>query len=172
TLTAPGPGGADHTTGAARVFDYPLHRVGAIEPSKPKDHARTVAILGAAGQLGTDLVRAWGREHPSDRVVGLAHGDVEVGDPESVRQGLLAIGPQLVVNATAYNLVDAAETDPVTAFGVNATGPRNLALAARDLDAVIVHVSTDYVFSGEQRLAYVETDPVDPLNVYGVSKAA
>src|SRR5207249_8714119 len=85
TLTAPGPGGADHTTGAARVFDYPLHRVGAIEPSKPKDHARTVAILGAAGQLGTDLVRAWGREHPSDRVVGLAHGDVEVGDPESVR---------------------------------------------------------------------------------------
>jgi dTDP-4-dehydrorhamnose reductase len=100
-------------------------------------------------------------------VVGL---DVAVA--ESVRQALLPIEPQIVVNATAYNLVDAAETDPVGAFQVNAIGPRNLALVGRELEAVLVHVSTDYVFSGSQRRPYTEIDPVEPLSIYGVSKAA
>jgi dTDP-4-dehydrorhamnose reductase len=131
-----------------------------------------VAVVGAAGQLGTDLVRAWAREHPSDRVVGLNHADLEVADAESVSRALLPIEPRLVVNATAYNLVDGAEVDPVSAFRANAIGPRNLALAARTLDAVLVHVSTDYVFSGSRREPYVETDPAEPLSVYGVSKAA
>jgi dTDP-4-dehydrorhamnose reductase len=85
---------------------------------------------------------------------------------------LLPLEPRLVLNATAYNLVDEAEADPVSAFQVNATGPRNLALAARELGAVLVHVSTDYVFSGSRRQPYAETDPLDPLSVYGVSKAA
>src|SRR5205823_5338773 len=76
----------------------PSSWVGAMEPAKPTDHVRTVAILGASGQLGTDLVEAWAHVHQSDRVVGLSHGDVQVEDPESVRHGLLAIGPQLVVN--------------------------------------------------------------------------
>jgi len=91
---------------------------------------------------------------------------------DSVRQALLPVEPQLVVNATAHNLVDAAETEPEAAFEVNAIGARNLALAARELDAALVHVSTDYVFSGGGRRPYLETDPVAPVNVYGVSKAA
>src|SRR2546423_5757206 len=108
---------------------------------------RTVAIVGAAGQLGADLVRVWAREHPSDRVVGLGHADLDVEDGDSVRGALLPLGPQVVVNATAYNLVDAAEADQAKAFGVNAIGPHNLSVVARELDAVLVHVSTDYVFS-------------------------
>jgi dTDP-4-dehydrorhamnose reductase len=133
---------------------------------------RTVVVVGAAGQLGSDLMRAWSALYAADRLVGLTHADLDVRELGSVRQALLAIEPQLVVNTTAYNLVDAAETDPEGAFGVNAFGPRNLALTARELDATLVHVSTDYVFSGSGRRQYVETDPVDPLNVYGVSKAA
>lgn len=133
---------------------------------------RTVALVGAAGQLGTDLSHTWAREHPSDRVVGLTHADLAVEDAESALRVMLAIQPQLVVNTSAYNLVDAAETDQVRAFQVNAVGPRNLALAAQELDAPLLHVSTDYVFSGGQRRPYVETDPVDAINVYGVSKAA
>jgi dTDP-4-dehydrorhamnose reductase len=134
--------------------------------------ARKVALVGAAGQLGTDLAGAWGREHPADRVVALNHADLDVEDLDSVRKALLPIGAQLVVNTTAYNLVDAAEDDPMTAFRVNAIGPRNLAVAARELEAVLVHVSTDYVFSGSRRRPYVETDAVEPLGVYGASKAA
>jgi dTDP-4-dehydrorhamnose reductase len=133
---------------------------------------RTVAIVGAAGQLGADLVRVWAREHPSDRVVGLGHADLDVEDGDSVRGALLPLGPQVVVNATAYNLVDAAEADQAKAFGVNAIGPHNLSVVARELDAVLVHVSTDYVFSGRRRQPYEETDPIEPLSVYGVSKAA
>src|SRR5437016_13537263 len=95
--------------------------------------ARTVALVGASGQLGTDLTRAWPRENPSDRVVGLAHGEVNLEDAESVRRALLPIQPRVVVNAAAYNLVDAAEEDPVSAFQVNAIGPRNLAQVVREL---------------------------------------
>jgi dTDP-4-dehydrorhamnose reductase len=133
---------------------------------------RTVVLVGAAGQLGSDLLRVWALEHPSDRVVGLNHGDLEVEDAEAVRRVLLSIEPHLVVNTTAYNLVDAAEADQVTAFRVNAVGPRNLALVVRELEAVLLHVSTDYVFSGGRRQPYVETDRVEPLSVYGVSKTA
>jgi dTDP-4-dehydrorhamnose reductase len=129
-------------------------------------------MVGAAGQLGADLINAWPHEIASDRVVGLNHDELDVADAESVRRVLLSIQPQLVVNATAYNLVDAAETERVAAFQVNAIGPHHLAQVARELDAVLLHVSTDYVFSGSRRRPYVEADPVDPLNVYGVSKAA
>jgi dTDP-4-dehydrorhamnose reductase len=134
--------------------------------------ARTVVVVGAAGQLGSDLVRAWPGRHAADRLVALTHADLDVRRLDSVRQALLPVEPQLVVNTTAYNLVDAAETDPEAAFAVNAIGPRNLALAARELDADLVHVSTDYVFSGSGRRPYVETDAADPVNVYGASKAA
>jgi dTDP-4-dehydrorhamnose reductase len=133
---------------------------------------RKVALVGATGQLGSDLVGVWAHEYPSDRVVALNHADLDVEDAESVRRALLPIAPELVVNATAYNLVDAAETSPADAFRVNAIGPRNLAVIGRELDAAVVHVSTDYVFSGSRRRPYVETDPVDPIGVYGVSKAA
>jgi dTDP-4-dehydrorhamnose reductase len=134
--------------------------------------ALTVAVVGAAGQLGRDLVRAWERGRPADRLVRLTHADLDVGDLESVRRALLPVEPQLVVNATAYNLVDRAEMERDHAFHVNAVGPHNLAWVAREFGAVLVHVSTDYVFSGDLRRPYIESDPVAPVNVYGASKAA
>jgi dTDP-4-dehydrorhamnose reductase len=132
---------------------------------------RTVVVVGWSGQLASDLRRLWPEQHPADRLVGLLHADLEVREIGSVRRALGPIEPQLIVNASAYNLVDPAEADPTSAFQVNAIGPYNLAVAARELDATLVHVSTDYVYSGTKRQPYVETDPVDPISVYGASKA-
>jgi len=131
-----------------------------------------VALVGATGQLAFDLRRAWVEHAPDDRLIGLTHADVEVADLSSVRAALEAIRPTLVINTSAYHKVDVVEENPDRAFAVNATGPRNLALVCRDLDAVLLHMSTDYVFSGRKAAPYVEGDPVDPVNVYGVSKAA
>jgi dTDP-4-dehydrorhamnose reductase len=82
------------------------------------------------------------------------------------------VRPQIVINTAAFHKVDVVEGDPARAFAINAIGPRNLALICRELDAVLVQLSTDYVFSGRLQRPHREEDPVDPLNVYGVSKAA
>jgi len=133
---------------------------------------RNIVIIGANGQLGSDLMRLWPGVVPGEQPVGLTHADIEVSDPDSVRAALTPLGPQVVVNTSAYHKVDVVESTPERAFAINATGPRNLALACRDLDAVLIHLSTDYVFSGKKGAPYREDDPVDPVNVYGVSKAA
>ena len=134
--------------------------------------ARRVAIVGATGQLAHDLTRVWAEHCPGDEMVGLTHADVEVADLSSVRAALRARRPGLVINTSAYHKVDVVEGDPDRAFAVNATGVRHLALACRELDAVLVHMSTDYVFSGRKAVPYSETDTPDAINVYGVSKAA
>jgi dTDP-4-dehydrorhamnose reductase len=134
--------------------------------------SRTVVIVGANGQLGFDLLRLWPEVVPGEEPVGLTHADIEVADPDSVRPALMRLGPQVVVNTSAYHKVDVVEGTPERAFAVNAAGARNLAAVCRDLGAVLVHLSTDYVFSGKKGTPYLEDDPVDPVNVYGVSKAA
>jgi dTDP-4-dehydrorhamnose reductase len=134
--------------------------------------SRRVVLVGGSGQLAHDLRRQWTASRASEELVPLSHANVEVADLESVRSALRLLKPDLVINTSAYHKVDVVEDDPEGAFAVNAVGPRNLALACRELDAALVHLSTDYVFSGRSDRPYVETDPVDPLNVYGVSKAA
>jgi dTDP-4-dehydrorhamnose reductase len=131
-----------------------------------------VVLVGSNGQLAHDLVQAWAEVHPGDELVGLTHAQVEVADLDSVRTALRPLRPQVVVNTAAYHKVDVVEGDPSRAFAVNATGPMNLALVCRELDAVLIHLSSDYVFSGSLKRPHREQDPVDPVNVYGVSKAA
>jgi dTDP-4-dehydrorhamnose reductase len=131
-----------------------------------------VAIIGGTGQLAHDLKRRWHERHPDDALQPLGHQDVEISDLDSVRRTLHAIGPALVINCAAYHRTDVVEENPAPAFAVNAIGPRNLALVCRELGAVLVHLSTDYVFSGSKRQPYVEWDAVDPIQVYGVSKVA
>ena len=129
------------------------------------------AVLGGAGgQLAHDLVPALA--DASHEVVALTHARIEVADLESVGAALRAARPDLVINTSAYHKVDEVEENPDRAFAVNGVGVHNLALVCSDLDAPLVHLSTDYVFSGSKVRPYVETDPVDPVNVYGVSKAA
>jgi dTDP-4-dehydrorhamnose reductase len=124
-------------------------------------------LIGANGQLAQDLRRVWEGE-----VVGLSHTDVEVSELESVRAAVRQHRPSLVVNTAAYHKTDAVEKDPERAFAVNAIGARNCAIACEETHAALLYVSTDYVFGGDKSAPYVEDDPIGPVNVYGVSKAA
>lgn len=129
-----------------------------------------IAVVGANGQLASDLIPIL-RQNSVD-VVGLTHARIEIADLESVREALGSVRPDVVINTAAYNRVDEAEDRPDLAFSVNAVGPRNLALACRERNTALMHLSTDYVFSGDRQSPYLETDGVGPVNLYGISKAA
>ncbi|MGB9432365.1 MAG: dTDP-4-dehydrorhamnose reductase [Candidatus Acidiferrum sp.] len=129
-----------------------------------------VAVIGANGQLGSDLVAAFYEK--GDVVSALTHTDVEISDLPSVSRVLGDIRPQVIVNTAAMHHVENCEREPEKAFVVNALGPRNLALVTRELDAVLLHVSTDYVFDGSKGSPYFEEDEPRPLNAYGITKLA
>lgn len=129
---------------------------------------RHVVIIGSKGQLGTDLQPAlsgW-------KISGLTHAECDVTDAEGTRAALAALGPDVVINTSAYHKVDICEDTPVESFAVNATGAYNLARLAAELDFTLVHFSTDYVFRGDGSVPCRETDPCEPISVYGASKLA
>jgi dTDP-4-dehydrorhamnose reductase len=129
-----------------------------------------IAVVGADGQLGSDVVRAFAEN--GDTVCALTHAAIELANVDSVFNAVRELKPQVIVNTAAMHHVEKCETDAARAFAVNAMGSRHLALAANDIRAVLVHVSTDYVFDGAKRSPYVEQDAPRPLNVYGNSKLA
>jgi dTDP-4-dehydrorhamnose reductase len=128
-----------------------------------------VIIVGAGGQLGSELVRAC---RPTVDCAALAREDLDIGDPDAVRECLARLGAGLVINAAAYTAVDAAESEPEAAHRVNALGPENLARSCREMDARLIHVSTDFVFDGESARPYAPDAPTAPLGEYGRSKLA
>ena len=107
-----------------------------------------------------------------DRVVALSHGDLEISDIDSVATMLRKSQPKLVVNTAAMHHVERCEQDSKLAFAVNALGPRNLAMVTEDLNAVLMQISTDYVFDGAESRPYEENDAPRPLNIYGNTKLA
>lgn len=129
-----------------------------------------VAVIGANGQLGADLVAAFSDN--GDTVHALTHAQIEISDLSSVTQVLRGVQPEVVVNTAAMHHVENCEREPEKAFAINAIGARNLSTASRDLGAVLMHVSTDYVFDGEKGTPYVEEDIPLPLNAYGITKLA
>ena len=129
-----------------------------------------IAVIGANGQLGSDLVSAF-RDN-GDAVHGLTHADIEIADLSSVKRVLEGIQPQVIVNTAAMHHVENCEREPEKAFATNALGARNLAVVARDLGSILMHVSTDYVFDGSKGSPYVEEDAPGPLNAYGITKLA
>jgi dTDP-4-dehydrorhamnose reductase len=129
---------------------------------------RSVAIFGSRGQLGVELVREFSERGYT--VSGFDRTSVDIGDASRVEQTLAQVDPALVLNAAAYNQVDVAEKEPQAAFVANALAVRNLAMACRQLDARLVHFSTDYVFDGSAGRAYTEQDEPHPLGAYAVSK--
>lgn len=128
----------------------------------------TVAIIGANGQLGTDVVAAF--EEAGDKTARLTHMEIDISSEDSVRNALSEVRPNVIVNTAAMHHVENCEKEPLRAFEVNALGVRNLVLWAREFDAKLIHVSTDYVFSGSKLSPYLESDTPEPLNVYGNSK--
>ena len=122
-----------------------------------------VLITGGAGQLGRDLAEELGIQ-----AFALDHSECDITNPDAVRAAIERIHPDAIVNAGAWTNVDGCEDDPDGARLVNATGAGNVARAAGD--ALVVQISTDYVFDGTLGRAYVETDATNPLSEYGRSK--
>lgn len=127
-----------------------------------------IALLGANGQLGTDLHRAL-RSH---KVASLTIDDVDVTDHARTRAVLNDLRPEVVLNTTAFLRVDDCETHADMAYAVNAVSVLNMVRIANELDAVFVHFSTDYVFDGKARQPYTEESQPLPLSVYANSKLA
>jgi len=127
-----------------------------------------VLIVGALGQLGADLVTAF-----SDvRVIPYDIEDMDITDEARVHQQIAFTACDLVINAAAFTRVDECEREHMEAFRVNALGVKNLAGACRRWDVPLVHISTNYVFSGHKGAPYVEDDPPGPVNAYGLTKLA
>jgi dTDP-4-dehydrorhamnose reductase len=126
-----------------------------------------VLITGAAGQLGQAMMA---RLRPSHDVTGWTRADVDLARHHEVREAVTALAPQAIVNCASYNLVDQAEDDPIAAFEVNAMAVGTLARAAAALNAVFLHYSSDFVFSGAGSLPYTELDTPEPRSAYAQSK--
>ena len=126
-------------------------------------------VCGHHGQVAQALqvqLRGLGEVHL------LGRDQLDMARPESLREPLRRLAPQLIINAAAHTAVDQAESEPDLAFAINAEGPRVLAEEAVRLGAPLIHYSTDYVFDGEKALPYTELDRPNPLGVYGRSKLA
>ncbi len=129
-----------------------------------------ILVFGGNGQLGQDLMRAAASRAISVRT--LSHADADITNSTAVEAAFLHWEPTLVVNAAAYTKVDLAETNVEDARRDNEVGPAMLASSCATAGVPMVHVSTDYVFDGTKEGAYLESDPVCPINVYGRTKAA
>lgn len=129
-----------------------------------------VAVLGANGQLGSDVCNAFLRN--GDEVTGLTHSDLEITSASAVDEVLSASAPEFIINTAAMHHVDKCEADPSAAFDSNAIGAKNVAEWAKREDVPVAYISTDYVFNGKKSAPYLETDAASPLNVYGITKLA
>lgn len=127
-----------------------------------------IALIGADGQLGSDLLKALSGQE----VTALYYPEFDVTRPDEARARLAAAVPEVVINTAAFHRVDECEDRPDLAFAVNAIAVRDLARVCRDLGAALVHFSTDYVFDGRKGRPYLEDDAPNPLMLYGVSKLA
>lgn len=128
-----------------------------------------ILLLGRDGQLGFALAAAgWF----AGRGMAFARSECDLSDENAIRRVVRDVAPDIILNAAAYTAVDKAEDEPDAAHAVNARAPEVLAEEAYSRGAVLVHYSTDYVFDGDKEGAWVETDPVAPVSVYGRSKLA
>jgi dTDP-4-dehydrorhamnose reductase len=129
-----------------------------------------IAVTGANGQLGSDICKVLTQE--GHDVVELNHDSFDIINYEFVEAMLKDIKPDVLINPAAYHHVEKCQNDPDMAFSVNATAPFNMAKICKELNALFIHISTDYVFDGLKNAPYIETDQAIPLNNYGISKLA
>ncbi len=126
-----------------------------------------ILLLGCQGQVGQELQTSL---QPLGRIITWNRQSLDLTDTDHIRTQILEIKPQIIVNAAAYTAVDRAETEPELAHAINAKAPTTLAEITDQLGAMLVHISTDYVFDGLQSSPYIESDKTNPQSVYGDSK--
>src|SRR5213075_1844222 len=128
-----------------------------------------LVIVGAGGRLGAALVRTYREKFG---LIGFNHAQLDLANPDELREKLCAIDFDLLINTAAFTNVDLCETQRDQAFGINAEAPRILAEICRDKNAKLIHISTDYVFDGAKSQPYIEDDAANPISAYGESKRA
>lgn len=128
-----------------------------------------VLIIGSDGMLGQSLCQVF----KANDLTCWKNDDLDITQEQIVREKIVKLSPDVIINAAAYTDVDGAETNKETAFAINESGVRNIAKAVKDIGGVLVHYSTDYVFPGSKEEGYEENDPPGPaVNAYGESKLA
>ncbi|WP_350628460.1 dTDP-4-dehydrorhamnose reductase [Pseudoalteromonas sp. CAL260-MNA-CIBAN-0059] len=130
-----------------------------------------VLIAGKNGQVGSCLVSQLS-DMPTIDFLALGREDLDITDAEQVNKIVNEYKPSIIINAAAYTSVDKAESEVELADAINNLGPKNLAKAAAQINAAIIHISTDYVFAGDKEGLYTEADEVNPQGVYGQTKLA
>lgn len=126
-----------------------------------------ILITGSNGMLGHDLQEVLNDKH---ELILTTSETLNITDKDQVLKVICENNPDVVINSAAYTDVDGCEDNHDIAYGVNGEGVRNLALACKEIDCPLVHISTDYVFNGKNNRPWVEDDEIDPINVYGKSK--
>jgi dTDP-4-dehydrorhamnose reductase len=127
-----------------------------------------ILITGINGQVGHALMQ----ELTEHELIGLTRQDCDLTNPDQIKQVIDKNQPEMIINPAAYTKVDQAEDEPELAFQINRDAPQVMAEKAREYHIPLIHFSTDYVFNGEKKAAYVEDDPTHPLGVYSQSKCA
>ena len=131
---------------------------------------KKILVTGSNGQLGRALHQLL--QNSDADVTYTTSKDLDIRDEKAVHAFVQTCNPDLIINAAAHTAVDLCESDKENAYAINANGPKYLAMAAKEIDAELVHVSTDYVFDGTSSRPYLETDTPCPQSVYGSSKLA
>jgi dTDP-4-dehydrorhamnose reductase len=129
-----------------------------------------IVVIGSGGRLGAALVREW--TTAGDQIHAFSHAQLDLGDAQAIRDALTPLTFDVLVNCAALTNVDYCETHEDEAMRINCDAVRVLGEMCRRKHKRCVHISTDYVFDGEKRTPYVETDPANPLGVYAASKLA
>lgn len=130
-----------------------------------------IVVTGREGQVVSCLSEA-ASANPDITLIRLGRPDLDLAEPDTIGPAIKAAAPDFVVSAAAYTAVDQAEDEPELAFRINADAAGAVAAAAAELGVPVLHLSTDYVFSGDLDRPYAETDPTGPTGVYGASKLA
>lgn len=130
---------------------------------------KRILLTGKNGQVGWELQRTL---TPLGQVIALDSGELDLADADAIRRKVREIEPHIIVNSAAHTAVDKAESEPELAMAINGVAPGVLAEEAKRLDSFLIHYSTDYVFDGTKKGAYMEDDAPNPLGVYGKSKLA
>lgn len=132
---------------------------------------KKIIVTGCNGQLGR-AVNLFFKDNKDISFVNTDVGELDITNIDKVMELAREVQPYAIINCAAHTGVDACETEYDKAFKINAIGPRNLSIAARETGAKLMHISTDYVFDGKGTRPYVETDATNPQGAYGSTKLA
>jgi dTDP-4-dehydrorhamnose reductase len=127
-----------------------------------------ILLTGKNGQVGCELAK---KLSALGEVIATDREKLDLANPEAIRQFIDQVKPDIIINPAAYTKVDKAESEPEIAYQINVTAPEVLAEKATELNIPLIHFSTDYVFDGLKKDAYVETDPTNPQSIYGKTKS-